>query len=119
LPVSSRKGGLGWVLQALTGAVLTAVVVAHLVRVHLQGSYKGLPTYGEVLMAFKNPLVVASELALLVAALYHALYGLHMVLVEAKLVSEGKSRKMLSTLGILLFAYALLLTLYLAAKPYP
>ncbi len=113
----SPKKGAGWVLQVLTGALLTLLITLHLVRVHVQGSYKGLPTYEEVLRAFKNPVTVALELALVGAALYHALYGIHMVLVEAGILREDKSRKALSVLGALLFTYALALTLYLAVKP--
>lgn len=117
--MSSGRRGLGWLLQAATGAVLVVAVTSHLLRVHLSGSYKGLPTYEEVLASFKNPLVVAAELALLGAALYHALYGLHMVLVEASLVREEKSRRIFTALGLALFAYAFLLTLYLVLTPAP
>ena len=80
----------------------------------MQGSYKGLPTYQEVVASFKNPLVVIVELSLLSAAIYHALYGLHMVLVEANFVREENSRKIFTLIGLLLFIYALALTLYIA-----
>lgn len=98
----SGKSGVAWFLQAVTGAVLALAVSAHIVRVHLLGSAHGIPTYEEVLAALKNPLVMLGELVLAFSATYHALYGLHMVLVESKLLSEEKSRKVLTALGIAL-----------------
>lgn len=112
----SARRSLGWLLQVVTAAILVLAVLSHLIRVHLSGSYHGLPTYDDVASSFKNPLVVAEELILLAAALYHALYGLHTVLVEASLVREEKSKTIFTILGVILFAYALLLTLYIAIK---
>ncbi len=115
--MSSGRKSLGWIFQVITAVILVVAVLAHLLRVHIWGSYKGLPTYQDVIAAFKNPLVLGMELVLAGAAIYHALYGLHMVLVEANLVKEEKSRKILAILGSAMFIYALILSIILAIKP--
>lgn len=115
--MSWGKRGLGWVLQALTGVLLVLFVTAHIIRVHLEGSHKGLPTYEEVLLAFKNPLIVAAELALAAAVTYHAMYGLYLVTVEAELLREKKARVLFTALGAAIFIYTLALTAYLALAP--
>lgn len=115
--MSWDKRGFGWLLQALTGVLLTFFVTAHIIRVHLEGSHKGLPTYEEVLSAFKNPLIVVAELVLAIAATYHAMYGLYMVAVEAELLSEGKARILFATLGVVVLLYIFAVTAYLAVTP--
>lgn len=116
--MSWGRRGLGWLMQALTGGVLVLLVMAHIIRVHLEGSHKGLPTYSEVLRAFKNPLIVAAELALTAAVTYHAMYGLYVVAVEAGLLGEKKARALFTALGVAIFAYVLAVTAFLALAPY-
>ncbi|MCC6059305.1 MAG: hypothetical protein LM563_03570 [Thermofilum sp.] len=115
--MSWGRRGLGWLLQAVTGALLVVLISAHIVRVHLEGSYKGLPTYQDVLSAFKNPLIVAAELALSFSVIYHAMYGLYMVVVEAGLLGERRARALFTVAGVALAVYTLAVTAYLALKP--
>ena len=111
------RRGLGWLLQAVTGVLLVLFVGAHIVRVHLEGSYKGLPTYRDVLAVFKNPLIVAAELALSLSVIYHAMYGLYMVVIEAGLLGERRAKAVFTAIGIVLVFYTLAVTAYLALKP--
>lgn len=104
--MSSRsRSGKAWLLQAVTGAILTLAVLAHIYRVHLTGSAHGIPTYEEVISALKNPLVMAGEMVLATAATFHALYGLHMVLVEAQLLREDVSKKVMLVIGIIIMTW--------------
>ncbi|MEM0267586.1 MAG: hypothetical protein QXT33_07230 [Thermofilum sp.] len=115
--MSWGKKGVGWVLQALTGVLLVLFVTAHIIRVHLEGSHKGLPTYEEVISAFKNPLIAAAELALAAAVTYHAMYGLYTVTVEAELLRERRARALFTALGAAIFTYTLAVTAYLVLAP--
>ncbi len=112
------RGGLGWVLQVLSGIGLLFLVSYHLLRMHIYGSSRGVPTYREVIRGLKNPLVVFFELLLTLLVLYHALYGLRCILVESGLFSSlGKIDKVLYVVGVATFTYVLALTLYLHLLP--
>jgi len=115
--MSWGRRGLGWLLQAVTGALLVLLIGAHIVRVHLEGSYKGLPTYQDVLAAFRNPLIVVAELALSISVIYHAMYGLYMVVIEAGLLGERRAKVLFAAVGSALAVYTLAVTAYLALRP--
>jgi len=110
------RSGKAWFLQAVTGAILTLAALAHVYRVHLTGSAHGIPTYEEVIQALKNPLVMAGEVVLAVAATYHALYGLHMVLVEAQAMREDASKKILAGMGILIMTWIISFNIILLSR---
>jgi len=75
------SAGVWWLVQALTGALLIAVLTLHMVAHHfvVEG---GLRTYQQVLAYVANPLIFAVEIAFVVVATVHAMLGVRAILFD-------------------------------------
>lgn len=112
--MSSRsKEGTWWLLQAVTGIILLFAVTLHIVRVHVYGSFRGLPTYRDVVLALRNPMIATLSVIFTIAVTYHALYGIKMVIVELSILKKSERLdKILLALGILINVYVILIMLF-------
>ena len=112
--MSSRsREGFWWLLQALSGLLLLFFVTLHIVRVHLYGSFKGLPSYLDVVNALRNPWLAILAVMFTIVVAYHALYGIKNVLEELGLVkyTELLSR-VLIFLGAAIIAYIIYIVFF-------
>jgi succinate dehydrogenase / fumarate reductase membrane anchor subunit len=76
-----RSGGLAWVLQAITGAVVLALVAVHMIVQHFVLP-EGLRDYAAVTAWLASPVAVAVEVAFLGTVTWHALLGVRAVLLD-------------------------------------
>jgi succinate dehydrogenase / fumarate reductase membrane anchor subunit len=107
-------GGLLWLLQALSGALLILVLGLHMFAHHfvVEG---GLRTYADVLAYISDPLVFVIELIFLLVVTIHAMLGLRAIIID---LEPGKGLLQvtnigLSILGVLILAYGIWLALTL------
>ncbi len=116
--MSSRsREGIKWLLQAITGVILIFTVTLHIIRVHIYGSFKGLPTYGDVVFALRNPLMASLSIIFTLAVTYHALYGLKMVIDELSIIKNTELvNKILLIVGILINVYVIFIIIFVNLK---
>jgi succinate dehydrogenase hydrophobic anchor subunit len=76
-----RSGGLQWLVQAISGFALTALLGLHMIANHfvVEG---GLLTYQDVLTYLSNPVVFVLEVIFLLVVVPHALLGLRAILLD-------------------------------------
>ncbi len=110
----SAGGGLLWLTQVLSGALLILVLGLHMVAHHfvVEG---GLRTYSDVLVYISNPLIFVIEVIFLVVVTIHAMLGLRAIIID---LEPGKGLLQaanigLSILGVVILAYGIWLALAL------
>jgi len=105
----SRAGRL-WLVQAVTGAALLAVLAVHLVAQHLIAP-GGLRDYASVVDYLRHPLAVVTELLLLGSVIVHASLGVRASLVDV--LGERALRwasVVIAVIGAVALGYGLWLT---------
>ncbi len=116
-PGSQHNGGLGWLLQALSGMLLLVLLGLHMFAHHLvvEG---GLRTYQDVLDYLRSPLIIVLELAFLVTVSFHAMAGLRSVLLDLGLSSTQEKwvTRAVTTLGVATVIYGVWLTITLIGR---
>lgn len=76
-----REGAWLWMFKIVAGLMIVIILGIHLVVNHLVAP-GGLLTYDDVVLYFKNPLVVAMEIFFLIFVVSHALVGLRSILLD-------------------------------------
>lgn len=104
------RGIWAWLVQAASGVVLVLLAGLHMLAQHFTA--KGLLTYQDVVAWLARPEISFLETVFLGAVLAHALAGVRAVFVDLGL-RQGVQRwvsRMLVAVGLVLFAYAVILT---------
>jgi succinate dehydrogenase cytochrome b subunit len=106
-----------WVVQVGTGLLLLVLLTAHMIAQHYVAR-AGLRTYAEVMSWIGNPLVFTVELAFLITVTWHALVGLHGIMLD--FAPDERTERILSrflvALGIGTVGYGTWLLVTLAAQ---
>ncbi len=100
-----RGGSMQWLVQAISGLALTALLGLHMVANHfvVEG---GLRTYQDVLAYLSNPAVFALEVIFLLVVVPHAFLGLRAVLLD--LGPKPKTMRVLDAVLIIMGTVTLL-----------
>lgn len=105
--VSSHKGGMwSWLFQRITAVLLIVCLAIHLIFTHILSI--GELGYDNVGERLAHASLTAVDIILLAAALYHALNGLRMVLMDYWFTSRKRAIALTSVLwvvGIALMIY--------------
>ena len=82
-----------WLAQTVTGVLMLVLLTVHMVAQHLvvEG---GLRTYGQVIAWIRNPVVLVVEALLLVCVTWHAIAGVHGVLLDLGL--RGRAERIVA-----------------------
>ncbi len=77
------RSGAMWLVQALTGLLLVAILGTHMIAHHfiVEG---GLRDYQQVLDYVANPVVFAIEVVFVVVAVIHALLGVQAIITDLR-----------------------------------
>jgi succinate dehydrogenase hydrophobic membrane anchor protein len=103
--VSAHKGGmLSWLFQRITAVLVIICLAIHLILTHLANI--GNLNYDTVGHRLAHGTVTAMDIILLAAALFHALNGLRMVLMDYWFTSRGRALSL--TLGLWVVGLAFL-----------
>lgn len=112
-----NRAGLLWLAQAISGALLVALMFLHMVANHfvVEG---GLQTYQDVLRYLSNPLVFGLETVFLVVVTLHALLGVRAIVLDTGLSrpAEVRLNRLLAGLGALIVAYGAGLTFFITRR---
>jgi succinate dehydrogenase hydrophobic anchor subunit len=112
-----REGAWLWLAKVVTGVIVFALLVIHLVVNHLVAE-GGLLTYGDVLAYYAHPVVPLMEGAFLILVVTHALLGVRGIVLDispAPAVVRGVDR-LLCIAGALSIGYGLWLLYTLASR---
>ena len=91
-----------WTAQVISGMLLLVLLTVHMVAQHflVQGGLRG---YAQVVAWIRNPVVFATEALLLVAVTWHAIAGVHAVMLDFGL--RGRTERIVARiLGDLMVA---------------
>ncbi|HKQ00582.1 MAG TPA: hypothetical protein VJ735_09665 [Actinomycetes bacterium] len=82
-----------WVAQVVSGVLLLVLLTVHMVAQHfvVEG---GLRTYADVVAWIRNPVVFAVEALLVVCVTWHAIAGVHAVLLDLGL--RGRAERVVA-----------------------
>ena len=80
-PSPSRENGLVWLFKIISGVLMIVILGIHLVVNHLLAP-GGLLTYRDVVVYFKNPLVIIMETVFLCCAVFHSLLGMRAIFLD-------------------------------------
>jgi succinate dehydrogenase / fumarate reductase, membrane anchor subunit len=82
-----------WLVQAVSGVLLLVLLTVHMVAQHfvVQG---GLRTYADVVAWIRTPVVFAVEALLVVCVTWHAIAGVHGVLLDLGL--RGRAERIVA-----------------------
>jgi succinate dehydrogenase hydrophobic anchor subunit len=106
-----------WIAQVVSGGLLLVLLTVHMIANHfvVKG---GLRNYAQVAAYVGNPLILAVEITFLLVVTWHAMLGLHAVLLDLGL--RGRARRiaarLLTGLGVATIAYGLWLLVTVASK---
>jgi len=112
-----HEGTWLWLAKVLTGVLIFALLMLHLVVNHLVAS-GGLLTYADVLAYYANPAIRLMEGAFLVLVVTHALLGVRGIVLDlspAPAVMRGVD-VLLCGAGVLAIGYGLWLLYTLASR---
>ncbi len=76
----ARGGVWGWLMQRVTAVVLIVGLGTHLIATHIQNA--GELSYGNIAQRLAAAFFIVVDVSLLAAAIFHALNGLRMVLLD-------------------------------------
>lgn len=112
-----NRAGLLWLVQAISGLWLVALLFVHMVANHFVVP-GGLQTYRDVINYLANPLILALESIFLVTVTAHALLGVRAILFDMGLSRRGEGRVngVLAALGLGIVAYGLWLTVIILQR---
>ncbi len=89
--VSTHSGGMwSWLFQRITAVLLIVCLTIHLIFTHILSI--GELSYENVANRLAHGTLTAVDIILLMAAIYHALNGLRMVLLDYWLTSRVRAR---------------------------
>lgn len=106
---NAQSGWIAWALHRITGLLLLGYLVTHLTVLSSIGS--GRASFDGVMMQFNQPVFKILELGLLWCALYHALNGIRLVLLDLPWSLRLKQK--------LMFASAMALALFVVLVSIP
>ncbi|HJX67543.1 MAG TPA: hypothetical protein VJ258_02325 [Candidatus Limnocylindrales bacterium] len=121
---SAWKGGReaerpawGWILQAVTGALVLVLITVHMVANHFIVS-RGLRDYRDVVAYLSNPIVMVWELVFLIVVTWHGLLGLRAVLFDFGFSprTERRITRLLSVVGVAAVVYGMWLTAVIVSR---
>jgi succinate dehydrogenase membrane anchor subunit len=114
---SRPRPTFAWLAQVVSGALLLVLLTVHMVAQHFVAR-QGLRSYAEVVAWIRNPLVFAVEALLLVTVTWHAVAGLHAVLLDLGLRGRAERivARILLDLAVVTVGYGLYLLVAIAAK---
>jgi succinate dehydrogenase hydrophobic anchor subunit len=114
---SRPRPTFAWVAQAGSGVALLVLLTVHMVAQHFVAA-GGLREYADVVAWIRNPVVFVVEALLLVAVTWHAIAGLHSVLLDLGLRGRAEriAARVLADLGIVTIAYGLWLLFSIAGR---
>jgi succinate dehydrogenase hydrophobic anchor subunit len=127
MPVQDRDPAAGqrsrpsptwaWIVQVVSGGLLLVLVTVHMIANHFLVD-GGLRTYAQVVAYVGNPLILALEIAFLLVVTWHAMLGLHAVLLDLGLKGRAArvAARILAGLGLVTVAYGLWLLAAIASK---
>jgi succinate dehydrogenase hydrophobic anchor subunit len=111
------RPSFAWLAQAVSGVLLLVLLTVHIVAQHfvVEG---GLRTYADVVAWIRNPVVFAVEALLLVCVTWHAIAGVHGVLLDLGLRGrvERVVARVLFDLAVVTILYGLWLLSMLAFR---
>ena len=106
-----------WLAQVVSGGLLLVLVTVHMIANHfvVRG---GLRSFEQVAAYVGNPLILAIEVAFLLLVTWHAMLGLHAVLLDLGLRARPAriAARLLTGLGIATVTYGVWLLVTVAAK---
>ena len=76
-----REGGWLWIIKILSGLLIVALLILHMIINHLVAE-GGLLTYQDVLNYYNNWIIPVLEIAFLVFVVSHSLLGLRSILLD-------------------------------------
>lgn len=108
------RSGSMWLVQAITGILLVALLGTHMVVHHfvVEG---GLRDFQQVMDYVANPLVMIVEILFVIFATIHALLGVRAILIDLR-PSAGAMRAIewgLRVVGLVIIAYGIYLAVAL------
>jgi succinate dehydrogenase hydrophobic anchor subunit len=106
-----------WVAQVTSGVLLLVLLTVHMVAQHFVVN-GGLRTYADVVAWIRNPVVFAVEALLLVCVTWHAIAGVHGILLDLGLRGrvERVVARVLGGLAVATILYGLWLLSMLAFR---
>jgi succinate dehydrogenase hydrophobic anchor subunit len=106
-----------WLAQVVSGVLLLVLLTVHMVAQHLVAA-GGLRTYDQVVAWIRNPVVFAVEALLLVCVTWHAIAGVHGVLLDLGLRGRAERivARLLGDLALATILYGLWLLSMLALR---
>ncbi|HET6815433.1 MAG TPA: hypothetical protein VFJ69_15740 [Actinomycetota bacterium] len=111
------RPSFAWLAQAVSGVLLLVLLTVHMVAQHfvVEG---GLRTYADVVAWIRNPVVFAVEALLLVCVTWHAIAGVHAVLLDLGLRGRAERivARVLLDLAVVTVLYGLWLLSMLAFR---
>jgi len=116
----TRSGGYSawaWILQAASGMLLVVLLSLHIIAQHFAVP-GGLLDYHEVVAHLRNPVIFVLETAFAGTVLFHAFAGARAILLDLapSKAQERSINVILTTLGVGLFVYGLVLTLVVVTR---
>ncbi len=100
------EGGLLWLTKQVTGVMVFALIIIHLIVNHLVAE-TGLLSYTEVVRYLANPWIAFMESTFLIIVICHSLLGLRSVLLDF-----NPSHKLMKSVDSILVIIALVASAY-------
>lgn len=103
-----KRSTLGWFWQAVTGALLLLLLGVHFIAHHFI-AIGGLRDFNQVIAYLSNPIIIALELAFLVAVTIHAMLGVRSILFDLGLSAQWERRvtRGLTVIGVITVLYGI------------
>jgi succinate dehydrogenase hydrophobic anchor subunit len=98
-PRERPRPAYAWAAQAVSGILLLVLMTVHMVAQHFVVA-GGLRTYADVVAWIRNPVVFATEALLLLTVTWHAIAGIHAVLLDLGLRGRAERRAARVLLGV-------------------
>lgn len=110
------RQSLSWIGQAVSGLLLIAIVLLHMLLHHFQAG--GLLSAGEVIRQVSNPASLILEISFVVVVTYHALVGIRAVIFDLNL-SDGARRtisRLVTIVGVITVVYGLVIAILIRSQ---
>jgi succinate dehydrogenase cytochrome b556 subunit len=114
---ATEKPAWGWILQAISGALLLVLVTLHMIANHFMVS-RGLRDTADVQSYFSNPVVVAIEVLFLGVVVWHGLLGLRSIIFDFGFSprTERRITWILTVVGVAAVVYGVWLTAVIVSR---
>lgn len=101
----------GWLWQAISGLGLIVLAGLHMIAHHFVVP-EGIRDFAGIVDYLRNPIIVALEVAFLVAVSAHAMLGVRAILFDLGLSARAEKNvtRILTVVGVLTVAYGVWLT---------